>query len=533
MPDSGGDSRPATVAGALLGLAIGAVPIAAVVIHRMAPDVLVLRLVAVALVLLYASVLVQGLAEQIASAGTSEGFTLHFGHTAFIVLLGTTFAVWWGWVAAGAVFLFDGAWQVVASLAERRMFADGQEVPDDIRDTSTVVEGLNAFGFALHRRLQEGGNVLTSPLGLAAALAALLPGARGQTADEIRGLLGLDVVRDAGAGGVGRLWAELASRSVPDYVTDPEAPEGYRVEEREVFRLGLATGLFVDESYPLHAAYGDTLRDEFEAEVSPVSFADADGATALINGWVAERTGGRIKDLLSPGALAGPARMVLANAVYFLAEWRALFDEALTRPAPFHAERNGETVTIDVPTMHNEADYAYWSDDALGLEALSLDYMTGASMLVILPGDGGLAAAEEALNPALLTRVDTEARKRPVTLQMPRFSFRTTLSLGDVLRGLGLHSLFDPDAADFSGISPRAEGLAVGDLLHQSWIRVDEQGTEAAAASAMDLLGEAIEEEPPIAFVVDRPFLFLIRDHVSKAVLFQGRVADPAGDPDR
>ena len=184
---------------------------------------------------------------------------------------------------------------------------------------------------------------------------------------------------------------------------------------------------------------------------------------------------------------------------------------------------------MEVMMMRQELDLRYWADEALGVEAVSMPY-EAMSMVVLLPAAGRLAALEDALDAAFLDRVVAGFQSTLVDLKLPRFEVRCTSQLGEALRGLGIEAGFDATRSDFSGVSDHPEGLSISDVMHDAWVKVDEKGTEAAAATMMDFLGEALpEEEPPepIPFHVDRPFVFLIRDSETGAVLFMGRIMDP------
>jgi serpin B len=221
---------------------------------------------------------------------------------------------------------------------------------------------------------------------------------------------------------------------------------------------------------------------------------------------------------------------VLANAVYFKAAWSDPFSEYATSPEPFFlSSESGGADTVEVRMMRQELNLRYWADEALGVEAVSIPY-EAMSMVVLLPGTGRLAALEDALDAAFLDRVVAGLQSTLVDLKLPRFEVRCTSQLTEALRRLGIEAGFDTNRSDFSGVTDHPEGLSLSEVMHDAWVKVDEKGTEAAAATMMDFLGEALpEEEPPepIPFHVDRPFVFLIRDDETGAALFMGRIMDP------
>ncbi len=392
-----------------------------------------------------------------------------------------------------------------------------------------LCDGFNDFGLGLHRRLPSEGNTFISPLSIGAALAALLPGARGQTAAELVRVLGLQGTAEDTARSMEELRGILEPRRTEDETWNDETG-GFETAVRETFRLSLATGLFVEEAYPVHTAFCDALTEAFGAEFLSVTFANPEETADRVNTWVAEKTEGRITDLVSPDSLLPDMRLILANAVYFKARWANQFEEEWTRPKPFHLLPGAGTGSVEVPMMARQGTFLYWKSESSDVEALHIDYEEGLSMLVVLPATGRFAEVEAGLSAGLLARLYAESERTLVALELPRFEMRFETSLGDVLRELGLQTAFDIASADFGGITPHPDGLFLSEAIHQAWLKVDEHGTEAAAATAiMAMAAGMMEEEPPrpIPFLVDRPFYFFIQERLTGAVLFMGRVLEP------
>ncbi|MCH7892573.1 MAG: serpin family protein [Gemmatimonadetes bacterium] len=388
--------------------------------------------------------------------------------------------------------------------------------------------GFNGFGLDLHRGLPSGGNTFISPLSIGAALAALLPGARGQTAAELARVLRLQGTAEDTARAMAELRRILEPRRTEEETWNDETG-GFETALRETFRLSLATGLFVEEAYPLHTAFCDALTEAFGAEFLSVTFANPEETADRVNTWVAEKTEGRITDLVSPDSLLPDMRLILANAVYFKARWADQFKEEVTRPKPFHLLPGAGTESVDVPMMAKQGTFLYWKSESADVEALRIDYEEGLSMLVVLPATGRFAEVEAGLSADFLARIQAGSEWTLVDLELPRFEMRFETSLGDVLRELGLQTAFTA-SADFGGITPHPDGLVLSEAIHQAWLKVDEHGTEAAAATALMAAGAGmVEEEPPrpIPFLVDRPFYFFIQERLTGAVLFMGRVLDP------
>ena len=390
--------------------------------------------------------------------------------------------------------------------------------------------GFNGFGLDLHRGLPSGGNTFISPLSIGAALAALIPGARGQTAAELERVLRLHGTAEDTARAMAELRRILEPRRTEEETWNDET-ESFETAVRETFRLSLATGLFVEEAYRVHTAFCDVLTEAFGAEFLSVRFANPEETADRVNTWVAEKTEDRITDLVSPGSLLPDMRLILANAVYFKARWANQFEEERTRPKLFHLLPGAGTGSVEVPMMARQGTFLYWKSESSDLEALRIDYKESLSMLVVLPATGRFAEVEAGLSADFLARIQAGAEWTLVDLELPRFEMRFETSLGDMLRELGLQTAFDVASADFSGITPHPDGLFLSEAIHQAWLKVDEHGTEAAAATALMAVGAGIiEEEPPrpIPFLVDRPFYFFIQERLTGAVLFMGRVLDPA-----
>ena len=246
-----------------------------------------------------------------------------------------------------------------------------------------------------------------------------------------------------------------------------------------------------------------------------------------INQWVEQQTEDKIKDLLQPGVVSSGTRLVLTNAIYFKADWNAQFKKADTKEEEFHLAA-GETVRA--PLMHREGRFNYFNGGTF--QVLEIPY-TGAelSMIVFLPNEaGGLSALEQTLTPSKLRQWLGQLHSVPkVILTLPRFKMTEQFELGKALGALGMREAFVRGAADFSGMDGKRD-LYVSAAIHKAYVDVDEQGTEAAAATAttMRALSMPMAPEKPIVFRADHPFVFVIRDNRSGGILFMGRVSDPA-----
>jgi serpin B len=277
---------------------------------------------------------------------------------------------------------------------------------------------------------------------------------------------------------------------------------------------------FSQRGYPLEAAFLQKLGERFGAGIRLVDYVgDADAARGAINGWVGDQTEQRIPELLAQGTVEADTRLVLVNAIYLKAAWQVPFDEGSTEPAPF---RRLDGSTTDVEMMRVAAGFPYAAGESW--RAVELPYVGGRlSLLVIVPDD--LGAFEASFDPATLDAITGALAWQEVRLGLPKFGAETQVGLGDVLAALGMPTAFDAGAADFSGMTT-AERLSIGAVVHQANIDVDEKGTEAAAATAVEMVAAGAPAEP-VELVVDRPFVFALRDLDTAAVLFLGRITEP------
>ncbi len=370
----------------------------------------------------------------------------------------------------------------------------------------------NAFGLELWSRLRSTpGNLTISPASIQAALAMTWGGARGETAAEMKRVLRLDV--DPGAAMAG--WGQLAAA-----LQDPKRP----------FKLRIANRLFGEQSYRFEPAYLEQTRAAYGAPLEPLDFKHAaEPARAHINKWIEEQTEQRIKDLLPPRSIDPDTRLALVNAIYFLADWMAPFDKFATTPQPF-AVAPGKTAQAML--MRRRGDYRMAKAD--GARVLELPYAGGdAAMLVVLPDETfGLPAVEQSLDAAKLTAWTRALAEQEVVVWLPRFVIDppAAMALKEPLVALGMARAFDSARADFTGIAnpPRPEDrLNLGEVFHKAFVKVDEKGTEAAAATAVVMPRGAAMRPPAAELKVDHPFLFFIVDRPTGLVLFMGRVTEP------
>ena len=396
---------------------------------------------------------------------------------------------------------------VISLLAALSPPGDAAGVPPG----SAVARAVNAFGVDLYARLRtrEKGNLFCSPQSIATALAMTSLGARGETAAEMARTLHLSMPQ-----------SELPAAYAAFLA-------GLQATKDQPWELSVANRLWGQRAVGFLAPFLESVRTGFDAELGRVDFAaQPDAARREINQWVERQTRDKIRDLLAPGTVTTLTRLVLANAIYFRADWAEQFDDKATSDQPF-AVPGASPRTVPLMFKKVKAGYAELPDARAKL--LELPYRGDAlSMLVLLPDAvDGLGALEGRLTAESLERWVAAAGRRDVLVYLPRFTVDSRFGLVDTLAAMGMPSAFEAGRADFSGMNG-ARDLFVSAVVHAARVEVDERGTEAAAATGIAVgMTAALPQEPPV-FRADHPFLFAIRDRRSGAILFLGRLVDPA-----
>ncbi len=382
---------------------------------------------------------------------------------------------------------------------------DGAAPPETPAVLDAVSAANTAFALTLYRALPaDRPNAFFSPFSISTAFAMVQGGARGRTAGEIA-----SVFHFPGADTLHRAYRDLLAVLAPG--------------EDASFRLDVANRLWGGEGFAFLPGYLALTGKDYGAELATLDFQGApEGARGKINDWVSEKTRDKIPDLLPPGSIDARTRLVLTNAVYFKGTWADTFHVDDTHPGPFR-KANGDTASV--PFMHRTGSYLAAEFD--GFQALEIPYRgDGNSMVMFLPhADDGLPALAARFSPDSLDVWLQALTRRSVELTLPRFTLNARMDLGGVLAQLGMPAAFNPPEADFSGMDGKRD-LFLSAAVHQAYVKVDEHGTEAAAATA-PVMSLSSVRVPQFRFTADHPFLFLIRDRATGTVLFLGRVGDP------
>ena len=373
--------------------------------------------------------------------------------------------------------------------------------------TAAVVQGNTAFALDLYGQLRSrAGNLFFSPLSLSLALAMTYVGAQGQTAEQMATVLHFPANQEQ----MHQAFAAM-SKDLLDH-------------KEKKYQLHIANALWGQKGYHFRDAFLQTTKTYYGAGLNEVDFRTAaEEARQTINAWVEEQTKEKIKDLIPPGALDALTRLVLTNAIYFKGDWVLPFKKEQTKDEAFKVSA---TQQVTVPMMQQTAFFNYL--DGEGFQALELPYVGDTlSMVVLLPKKiDGLVNFEGSLSVETLTEWLSKLESREVVVSLPRFTMTVEFALKEVLSAMGMPLAFSGEA-DFSGISEE-EKLHIADVFHKAFVDVNEEGTEAAAATGVVVRTTALGP-PPAVFRADHPFLFLIRDVRSGGIVFLGRLVQPKG----
>jgi serpin B len=366
-----------------------------------------------------------------------------------------------------------------------------------------------AFALDLYQQLRsQDGNLFYSPFSISMALAMTYAGARAETESQMASAMHFDLPQDELHAAFNALSTELDSR----------AGEG----DQPGFKLNIANALWGQQGFAFLPGFLDTLALNYGAGMQAVDYNQPESARQTINDWVADQTEDKIKDLIPDGALNAMTRLVLTNAIYFNAAWLLPFDEKATQNDSFDLLDGSE---IQVPMMRQTESFGYLK--AEDYEAVELFYEgRELSMVILLPDEAQFAAFEERLDSTQLQSILEQLSVQRLDLSMPNFKIDSSFGLADTLAAMGMPDAFDVVKADFSGMTGKPD-LFITNVVHKAYVDVNEEGTEAAAATGVVMGLKSMPVGEPIVVKVDHPFLFLIRDTQTGEVLFLGRVVQP------
>jgi serpin B len=388
-------------------------------------------------------------------------------------------------------------------------FADAKGANTPGNDSSTLTKGNNEFAIDLYRSLSKaGGNLFFSPCSISVALAMTSMGARGNTAAEMAKTLHFYLKGVALHQSFGALVAKMNEAGA-----------------RGNYKLSIANRLWGQKNHKFLEPFIAGLKKYYAAPLELVDFTkETEKTRVTINKWVEKMTQEKIKDLLKPGVLTSDSVLVLTNAIYFKGDWESKFKKEMTKKEPFFITPEKK---VDVDMMHKTEDLRYGKAGDVAI--LEIPYKSkDLSMVILLPEKrDGIKKLDNSLTAAVLEKMRSTMAERKVNVSFPRFKATSEFKLNEVLQKMGMKDAFTPSMADFSGMTGTKE-LFISAVVHKAFVAVDEEGTEAAAATAVVMSRESAEPMP-VEFRADHPFIFMIRDNKSGSILFMGRLMDPQG----
>ena len=374
----------------------------------------------------------------------------------------------------------------------------------------SLVDGNNAFGLDLYQSLRDRDeNLILSPFSISLALAMTYSGAKGETEAQMADVLNFPSQQETHPA-FNALDLALEDTGI---VLD---------KDQEPMQLDIANAVFAEQTFTFLPDFLDTLSVNYGAGIRLMDFVNNPNPSRKeINQWVSDETKDKINDLLPEDSITTDTKMVLVNAIYFKADWLSPFDANDTYDGTFKLLDGSE---VTVPMMGQRMSIPYFVGD--GYAAAEIPYAgESAAMTLLVPDEGRFEEIESQLDGAMFNEMISNLTQTDVTLRMPKFEYDSSFMLSDTLALMGMPLAFDPDSADFSGMTDQ-QALYIGNVIHKAFVAVDEEGTEAAAATAVIMEG-ATAMMPDNMLVIDRPFIYFIRDLESGQILFIGRVLNP------
>jgi serpin B len=387
--------------------------------------------------------------------------------------------------------------------------------PDvDQSQLTSLATDNNAFALAFYDLIRSNdGNLIYSPFSLSLALSMTLAGAETTTRAAMLEALQFSLEESEVHPAFNALMLAIEASQVIEQETEGGS-----------FELNIANSIWGQQGFNFEQVFLDRIALNYGAGIYTADFsANPDPARVAINDWVEDETQEKIKDLIPPDAITPLTRLVLANAIYFKGSWFHPFDQGLTQPGPFTI-LDGDEISVEMMKLFDER-LLYLREGEF--QAVSLPYLSrDFAMTLILPDRGSFINVEDLLTVDLLGSLQRNMVPERINLEMPKFDFESTINANDPLKALGMEEAFDPDLSDFKGMAD-VEDLHITDVLQKATITVDEEGTEAAAATAVIVGVESAPIGEPISLVIDRPFLFFIQHQPTGTILFMGRVVEP------
>ncbi len=387
---------------------------------------------------------------------------------------------------------------------------DPLPVPSPDSFDNAYTNANNAFSIDMYHKFQEDNkNMFFSPYSITSALVMTYEGAKGTTAEEMQTVLHFPDDK-----------AVLRESFLGTYATINKP--------QDIYKLETANALWIQESFNLLPEYMVTIKEFYQGRLYDVDYVgEPQKSRRTINNWVEDKTNNKIKDLIPASVITPDTRVILTNAIYFKGDWANTFKAKSTYEKPFTLS-SGEDVTVKM--MHDTKYTPY--GETKNYKFLELPYEgDDLSMVILLPKENDISSLEKDITSENMANWLGELETEEVRIQLPKFTFETKEFMGSDLQEMGMPTAFS-GSADFSGMTAETD-LQISEVIHQTFIEVDEKGTEAAAATAVVMIatsaGPGFEKAPPKEFYADQPFIFLIQHKETGTILFMGKVENPLG----
>ncbi len=395
------------------------------------------------------------------------------------------------------------------SCASKEKATKADDSGASIEGSEAITQANNTFALEMYSKLRKENtddNVFFSPYSILIALTMTYEGAKGETAEEMEAVLHIPEDADVRRPNFARIYNVINSKD-----------KGYE--------LSTANALWAQRDFKFLKEYVNSIEKYYGGNVTNLDFAGAsENACQTINSWVADHTNQKIKDLIPQGIISDATRLVLTNAIYFKGIWLVQFDENDTREEDF---RTSAGDFVKVPMMRlvdHDARFKYAETDELQFLEMSYEG-DDVAMYIILPKENDLSDIEESMDYDSLSAWKDMLHERKVNIYIPKFKFTTKYFLRETLSDMGMPTAFGSNA-DFSGMNGTRD-LFIQSVIHQAFVEVNEEGTEAAAATGVVMEVTSIGPETPV-FRADHPFIFFIQEIETGNILFVGRVCDPS-----
>jgi len=370
-----------------------------------------------------------------------------------------------------------------------------------------IADSNNVFAFKLYnevRRSEDNENLFFSPFSISTALAMTYAGAKNETEKQMSHTLHFSLDQNTFHKNYKNYLEKIGSDTGKDLV------------------MGIANSLWIANSLKLLPSFSGIVNTDYKSAAKNVDFSNTEQTRQEINSWVEQKTNNKIKGLIKPRILDADTKLVLVNAIYFNGKWKTPFPKDSTKNEKFHKTYSGN---VKVNFMHNTAHYKYYHDDTL--KAIDIPYADGKiSMIVLLPQDrDDIDTIENKLNYRYYSKIVSSMSQQKIVLALPKFKTTAEFELADELSNMGMPIAFS-SSANFKGMSD--ESLCISHVIHKAFIDVTEEGTEAAAATAVNMKMLMVMRAPvSISFIANHPFIFVIRDNATGSILFMGKIMDP------